>query len=121
MKALRTWLVAPLLGALLIGVGSMLIQATPASATLPPGWVPGTVYRNIFNYGENTLPAVPGTNHPVFTTAQSMYVPASAGSVYYLPVYSSALGQYCSDYSGGQVWVADGAPTAGLTCPAQSS
>jgi hypothetical protein len=119
MKTLRTWLVAPLLGALLLGAAFVAGQTAPASATLPPGWTPGTRYQNIFNGGINTLPAVPGTNHPVFPAVQSVPYPVVTSSSFVSA--PPAQGQYCSDPSGGQVFVPDGAPTDNLTCPAQSS
>jgi hypothetical protein len=40
---------------------------------------------------------------------------ASGGSI-----YQQVAGQYCSDKTGGVIYVASGAPSTGLTCPAAS-
>jgi hypothetical protein len=119
MKTLRTWLIAPMLGALLLGVVTVVGQPVPASATLPPGWVPGTIYQSIFQGLVGQLPQVPGTNNPVFQTYQRALYPVVVSAS--LPSAPPAQGQYCSDASGGQVFVVAGAPTDNLTCPAQSS
>jgi hypothetical protein len=47
------------------------------------------------------------------TSASSTYAP--------LRSYVAVSGQYCTDKSGGKVWVSTGAPTDGLTCGGSSS
>jgi hypothetical protein len=58
---------------------------------------------------------------PIYATSP-VYCPATGP----LPVgvsrtLSGLPGQYCSDASGGKVWIPTGAPTEGLTCPAAAT
>lgn len=106
MNTLRRSMLALALGGAMLGVIGLAVPAAPASATLPPGWTPGTYYNNIFNVGNvNPLPKT----GPVSRAAPVVVVPAPAPQV---------GGQYCGDASGGTLWVPSGAPTDGLTCPA---
>jgi hypothetical protein len=88
------------------------VASVPAHAQLPPGWTPGTFYRNInLDNNSNPLPPNRPTDLPLPQFQQQPSTPP--------PVV--VTGEYCSDSSGGLVWVTDPSQTGDLTCPAPSS
>ena len=113
MKTLKTTAFGLVVGGVLLATGIGLAQPAPALATLPAGWTPGTTYANLNAWTINPLGPVPGTNHPVWPLQPAAHQASLTPS-------PRPDGQYCSDASGGAVFVPSGAPTDNLTCPAQT-
>jgi len=125
MILLRSCLMALVAGAALYASGVIGTAPAPALAQLPPGWAPGTIYRNLYNPAGNAMPDRKPTDPP-------NVVPSPATSIWAgwtnsgwrvqppSPAESSATTQYCEDASGGTIWVPAGASTD-ETCPAPDS
>ena len=126
MKFMRICLIAALTTVTLLGLGGVF--PVPAHAQLPPGWVPGTFYQNISNSpsanpAKSLMPNRKPTDPPSVNSSPNLAAwsgwsiegfraqPPSSSN-------TSASGEYCTDASGGQVFVAAGTPTDNLTCPA---
>jgi hypothetical protein len=127
VKALRTCAVAVVAATMLWGAATTLGGVPAARAQLPPGWTPGTFYNNVSNSpfanpANSPMPNRRPTDPPATNTSSSQSTlsgwtidgfraqPPS-------PLQVSVDGQYCTDSSGGSIWVAAGAPTDQLTCP----
>jgi hypothetical protein len=96
----------------------------------------GNPLTNVYGYGLNTMPYnlygggyLPGVVYANVVTSSSAQPSATSMSVdiyqpvtgpvaigYGVPHTYAVSGEYCTDKSGGKVWVVAGAPTDGLTC-----
>jgi hypothetical protein len=131
VRAIQTCLLALVAGAAIWGAVAAAGGATPARAQLPPGWTPGTFYRNVsnsptFNPAKSPMPSSKPTDPPtdLDPSGPSALAGWSVSGFRAQPPSSlnvSATGQYCTDASGGMVWVEAGAPSDQLTCPAADS
>ena len=97
-----------------------------AGTTMGSGY--GMGYGTGMNYGMGAYvapPSLPGYSMGNYASLMPSYATPNT----YLPAgpgYSTAVtmpapayvdsGQYCTDATGGEVWVGSGAPTVGLTC-----
>jgi hypothetical protein len=126
VKALQTCLLALVAGAAIWGAVAAAGGTTPASAQLPPGWTPGTFYRNVSNSPsanpiKNPMPSSKPTDPQVQPDSGESPVASWSFDGFRAqppsPFTVNSIGQYCTDASGGMVWVATGAPSDQLTCP----
>jgi hypothetical protein len=129
----RKYLLAMLAGGVLSGLSLMATGAAPALAQLPPGWTPGTFYQNVSyapyaNQNWNPMPKSkptdpPATAHSSSLTWSGWTIDGWQATPPATPTVSTdgASGEYCTDATGGTVWVPAGQPADQLTCPTPDS